>query len=264
MKIPCRGRALSDPPLVMGILNLTPDSFSDGGRWTDPKIAVQHAFDMIDQGADIIDIGAESTRPGSEPVPEEEEWSRLSSVLKEVIDSVDVPISVDTLKPGVARKAIDAGAHIINDVNGLRMEGMIEVCADSDVCVAISHMHGEYGSMHRTYMEGAYKDQIRAFLDFQCARCVDAGISDDRIIVDPGIGFGKTPEQNMGIVEDCGFLGSGHPILIGVSRKRFVREFYPDCDVDKASAVLSKKAIDSGASIVRVHNVEATVRELGI
>ena len=262
MILPLRGKVPKGHPLIMGILNLTPDSFSDGGRWNDPKIAVEHAFDMVDKGADIIDVGAESTRPGSVPVSEEEEWSRLCSVLKELIDSLEVPISVDTLKPGIAGRAIGLGADIINDVNGLRAEGMIEACAESDVSVVISHMHGEYGSMHSSYMEGDYKGQIKTFLDHQCSRCVDAGIGDDRIIVDPGLGFGKTPEQNMAIAEDCGFLGKDHAILIGLSRKRFVREYYPDCDVDKASAMLSKRAIDSGADIVRVHNVEAMVSEL--
>ena len=262
MKIPCRGRALKGSPLIMGILNLTPDSFSDGGRWTDPDKAIKHAFDMIDQGADIIDVGAESTRPGSEPVVEEEEWVRLSAVLEDLIESTDVPISVDTLKPGVAERAISAGAHIINDVNGLRARGMVDVCAGSDVCVVISHMHGEYDSMHNTYMGDDYKNEIKTFLDAQCTRCLESGMSKNRLIIDPGIGFGKTPEQNMAIVEDCSFLGDDYPILIGVSRKRFVKEYYPDTDVDKASATLSKKALSSGASIVRVHNVEAMVSEL--
>ncbi|MBE6523092.1 MAG: dihydropteroate synthase [Thermoplasmata archaeon] len=251
-----------EPPLIMGILNLTPDSFSDGGRWNDTGRALMHAQDMIDQGADIIDVGAESTRPGCTPVSADEEWSRLEPVLRELRRTVDVPISVDTMKAEVAEKALSAGADIINDVNGLRGKGMIEICADNGAAVVISHMYGDYPDMHSDHMSGDYRNEIRGFLYTQSEKAVEAGISADRVIIDPGVGFGKTPEQNLGIIEDCSFLGDEYSILIGVSRKRIVSRTYPDMDADDATAILSKKAVDSGANIVRVHNVARTVSEL--
>ena len=247
----------------MGILNLTPDSFSDGGRWNDPSKALEHAFQMIDQGASIIDVGAESTRPGSVPVSEEEEWARLEHVLRELIPSVDVPISVDTVKPGIASRCISLGASIINDVNGFRWDGMFEACAGSDVDIVISHMYGAYGDIHKGLMGPDYRQEIRSFLDGQVAKALDAGIPDANIILDPGIGFGKTPQQNLELAEDCSFLKNGHRILIGVSRKRFIRELFPDEDVDMATARISRMAVEAGADIVRVHNVAATVSELG-
>ena len=249
-------------PLVMGILNLTPDSFSDGGRWADVDKALEHAFEMIDQGAAIIDVGAESTRPGCTPVPMEDEWARLEPVLKELIPAVDVPISIDTMKSEIAARSISLGADIINDVNGFRGEGMFEVCSQSDVDIVISHMYGSYSGMHDTLMGSDYKEEIKGFLDNQVSIAKDHGISDDRIIVDPGIGFGKTQEQNLAIAKDSSFLGSDHRILIGVSRKRFIKQYYSDMDVDEATALVSKMAVDSGANIVRVHDVGRTVSAL--
>ena len=249
-------------PLVMGVLNITPDSFSDGGKWLDSDAAIAHAVEMVEQGADIIDLGAESTRPGSEPVSSEEEWERLSRVLKELVGSLGVTISVDTVKADVADKALKIGADIVNDVNGLRGDRMMQVCADHDAAVIIGHMDGEYGNMHGSYMGPSYRNEIRDFLDTQCARAVDSGISDEKILIDPGLGFGKTPDQNMDIIRDCSFLGDAHPIVIGASRKRFVRHFYPDSDPDDATAILSRIAVESGASVVRVHNVARTVSEL--
>ena len=249
-------------PLIMGILNLTPDSFSDGGRWTDVDKALEHVFAMIDEGADIIDVGAESTRPGCTPVSKEEEWARLEPVLKELIPAVDVPVSVDTMKSEVAAKSISLGVDIINDVNGFRGEGMFDVCSNSDVDIIISHMYGSYDGMHDSVMGDDYKQEIKTFLDDQIAIANDKGIPDDRVIVDPGIGFGKTPEQNLSLSKDCSFLGKEHRVLIGVSRKRFIRQYYPDMDVDEATAIVSKMAVGSGASIVRVHNVKATVNAL--
>lgn len=250
------------PPLVMGILNVTPDSFSDGGKWNDSGDAVKHALDMVQQGADVIDIGAESTRPGCIPVSAEEEWARLEPVLRNLLPIIDVPVSVDTMKPEIAEKCISMGVDIINDVNGFRAEGMMEACIGSDAVIVISHMYGDLSAMHEGCMGPDFKQEIKSFLDAQCAKAADAGIPDDRIIIDPGIGFGKTPEQNMEIVRDCSFLGTDHPILIGVSRKRFVRTYYPDIDVDEASARLSKMAVDSGAYMVRVHDVQRTVTSL--
>ncbi len=246
------------PPLIMGILNVTPDSFSDGGRWNDTERAVRHAVEMIDLGADIIDLGAESTRPGSEPVTAEEEWSRLEPVLKELV-KLDVPISIDTMKTEVAERSLSIGADTINDVNGLQDDGMIDVCADHGAAVVICHSYGVPGA-HSEVMSGDYKGQIASFLSGQCRKAMDAGIED--IILDPGVGFGKTLEQNLGIIKGCSFLGEDHPILIGLSRKRVVVRTYPDMDVDEASAMLSKIAVDSGANIIRTHDVGRTVSVL--
>ncbi len=251
-------------PLVMGILNVTPDSFSDGGRWNDVKSALDHAVRMVEEGASIIDIGAESTRPGCEPVSSEEEWRRLGPILKEIVPVLDVPVSVDTMKADVAEKSLSCGADIINDVNGFRGEGMFRVCSDYGCEIVISHMYGTYDQMHSVTMGTDYRQEIRGFLDKQISSAVDSGIEDSKIIVDPGIGFGKTSQQNMDILKDCSFLGHEHRVLIGVSRKRVVREFYPDMDIDDASAMLSKMAVESGADIVRVHNVPRTVSELGL
>ncbi len=251
-----------DPPLVMGILNVTPDSFSDGGMWDVPGRAIGYAMEMVEQGADIIDIGAESTRPGCTPVSAETEWRRLEPVLKALTDTLDVPISVDTMKAETARRSIDYGVGMINDVNGLRGDGMMDVCASSDVTVVISHMFGDYDEMHSVLMGEGYREEIKAFLDGQCAKANDAGIDDDRIIVDPGLGFGKTPGQNLSIARDCSFLGTDHPILVGPSRKRFIRELFNDADPDDATAKVCRMAVDSGADIVRVHNVARTVSEL--
>ena len=246
------------PPLIMGILNVTPDSFSDGGRWTDTGRAVGHALEMIEQGADIIDIGAESTRPGSEPVSSAEEWGRLEPVLRELV-RLDVPISVDTMKADVADRSLSLGADIINDVNGLLAEGMMQVCADRGAAVVICHSYGVPGT-HADLMSGDFKGQIKAFLDAQCRKASDLGIED--IILDPGLGFGKTTEQNLEIAKDCSFLGETNPILIGLSRKRFVVRSYPEMDVDDASAMLAKSAVESGANIIRTHDVKRTVSAL--
>jgi len=251
-----------DSPLVMGILNLTPDSFSDGGRWTDVDKALEHAQEMVQQGASIIDVGAESTRPGCVPVSSEEEWSRLEPVLRELIPSIDVPVSIDTMKAEVASKCISLGVDIINDVNGFRGDKMFEVCSENDVNIVIGHMPAPQTEVHKVSMGPDFREEIRSFLDVQVGRALEMGIPDDRIIIDPGIGFGKTPEQNMEIVKDLSFLGDGHRILIGVSRKRFVRQYYPDQDVDKASAYLARIVVESGADIVRVHDVALTVSEL--
>ena len=246
-------------PLVMGILNVTPDSFSDGGMWNDVDSALSHASDMIDQGADIIDIGAESTRPGSLPVSASEEISRLKPVLKELIPSVDVPISVDTLKTEVAEECLSLGADIINDVNGLRSEGMAEVCASAGAYVVIMHMAGMQNTTHNSVMGDDFASEIRSFLRTQTEKALDAGVRRDRLIMDPGIGFGKTVDQNVWILENSGYFSDGYPVLSGSSRKRFIRATYPETDVDDASADAALRAYRSGADIVRVHDVGKTV-----
>lgn len=246
----------------MGILNVTPDSFSDGGMWSEPRAAVGHALEMVEQGAGVIDIGAESTRPGAVPVPAEEELSRLLLVLRDLVPSVDVPISVDTMKAEVAERCIDAGATVINDVLGLRGPGMMEVCASTGVDVIIMHMNGMPETMPPA-MEGDFMADIRAFLQGRVDAALDAGIDHDSIILDPGIGFGKDPEQNSAILDSSSYFScGGFPVLSASSRKRFLGVRYPGMDRDEASALAALAAAESGADMVRVHDVGKTVRLL--
>jgi len=262
MHVTCRRGVLEDPPLIMGILNVTPDSFSDGGRWNSVRSAVEHAFDMIDQGASVIDIGAESTRPGSGRISPEEEIPRLEPVLRELLPSVSVPVSIDTMHADTADACLKLGADIINDVNGLREEGMMDVCAEYGAAVVISHMNGTMDDTHTMCMGTEYRTEIRDFLYSRCREAESSGILHNNIIIDPGIGFGKSPDQNLSIARDCSFLGNDYPVLIGLSRKRFVHQFMPDEDIDEASATISAESVRSGASIIRTHNVRVTSEAL--
>ncbi len=244
-------------PTIMGILNVTPDSFSDGGSWTDPAAAVRHALEMADQGAGIIDVGAESTRPGATPVSAEEEVRRLEPVLKDLVPSLDVPVSVDTMKTEVAARCIDLGAEIVNDVLGLRAEGMIDLCAETGVTAVIMHMNGMPESMPSS-MGGDFMNDIRSFLRERTAVALDAGIDRRRIILDPGIGFGKSPSENIEILRDSSFFSDGFRVLSASSRKRFLKELLPGTDRDDASAEAAAIAWRGGADIVRVHDVART------
>ncbi|MFA7031417.1 MAG: dihydropteroate synthase, partial [Candidatus Methanomethylophilaceae archaeon] len=182
------GSITYEHPVIMGILNVTPDSFSDGGAYAKLNSAADHAFRLIDEGAGILDIGAESTRPGWKPVSAEEEIERLVPVIKEIAPSCDVPISVDTMKTRVAEAALDAGADIINDVYGLRWEGMAELAASAGVPVIIMHMYGEPERVHSDLMTGNVLPQIKEFFEERTKAALDAGIERNRIILDPGIG----------------------------------------------------------------------------
>ena len=240
-------------PMVMGILNVTPDSFSDGGLYFSGG-AVEHALSMIDDGADIIDIGGESTRPGSDPVPSDEEIRRIVPVIRELSSVSDIPISVDTMKTEVAEAALDAGADIINDVNGMRSEGMARLISSAGVPVIIMHMKGMPKTMQLEPMQGKVTEDIVSFLKERCDYAADFGIKD--IILDPGVGFGKTAEQNVEIIDNSSAFSLGHPVLIGASRKRFLPFAYPGMERDEASVAVSLRALDAGADIVRVHNVK--------
>ena len=251
MRIGKKGREVRRP-MVMGILNVTPDSFSDGGRYLSGN-ALEHALEMLDQGADIIDIGGESTRPGSDPVPSEIEIERIVPVIRELSSVSDIPISVDTMKPKVAYAALDAGADIVNDVNGLRTEGMMDVVSSAGVPAIIMHMKGMPKTMQLEPMQGKVTGDIVDFLKERCDYAADFGIKD--IILDPGVGFGKTAEQNVEIIDNSSAFSLGHPVLIGASRKRFLPSVYPDMDRDEATVAVSLRALDAGADIVRVHNV---------
>lgn len=240
----------------MGILNVTPDSFSDGGAYAKLNSAADHAFRLIDEGAEIIDIGAESTRPGWKPVPIQEEIDRLIPVIKEIAPSCDVPISVDTMKTEVAEAAIEAGANMINDIYGLRWKGMPELVASTGVPAIIMHINGELENMHSEIMTGDVLPQIKCFFDERARVALDAGVKENKIILDPGIGFGKTGAQNMEIMQSAYYFRGKYPILIASSRKRFLTAVLGSSD-DTASAKAAAIAVDGGANIVRVHNVKA-------
>ena len=250
-------------PLVMGILNVTPDSFSDGGLHFGDAPAVAHGLRLVEEGADILDIGGESTRPGAQPVAAEEEWKRIGRVITEIGRKSDIPISVDTYKPEVARKAIRAGAVIVNDVRGLRDSEMARVVANSDAGTVIMHMQGEPATMqkHPTYTDVVA--EVRTFLALQMEEAIRQKVAPEAIVLDPGFGFGKTPAHNLELLRGLGSLQDlGRPILVGVSRKSFPQGTQDRGDARRPEVALATAAIAilRGANIVRVHDVAETVR----
>ncbi len=248
-------------PVVMGVLNVTPDSFSDGGRFLEPAAAVERALRMVEEGAGIVDIGGESTRPGAAPVPVEEELSRVLPVLERLAGHLPVPVSVDSSKPEVMRQAIAAGAGMINDVNGLRAPGAVEVLARSRAAVCLMHMQGEPRTMQQAPSYGDVVAEVRAFLGGRVQACRDAGIGGDRIVVDPGFGFGKTLEHNLELLGSLDRLAAeGLPVLVGLSRKSMIGQLTGRAaDARLAgSLALAAIAVTHGASIVRAHDVAAT------
>lgn len=248
-------------PALMGILNVTPDSFSDGGRWDSPDSARIHAFELIEQGADIIDIGAESTRPGAVPVSAEEELGRLMPALESFIDSIDIPVSVDTMKASVARKAVEAGVTIINDVSGLSDPEMATVAAELGVPIIIMSSYGTPETFRTETIPGDCIAYTKAFLEKRIGAALDAGVKEHNIIIDPGVGFGTSPEQAMEMIRNPKEFSFGkYPVLIGPSRKRFVSKFYPDMDRDEATAEICVLAVAGGADVLRVHDVACVAR----
>ena len=250
--------------LVMGILNATPDSFSDGGRFNGVVSGLQRAWQIAEQGAHILDIGGESTRPGSEPVSVEDEIARTVPVIHELVQrDYPLPISIDTSKTEVAREALNAGAAIINDVSAMSADSMIELAAATGAGVALMHMRGTPASMQR---DTAYDDLVAEVCDFlahRAATCMRAGIPREAIALDPGIGFGKSVEGNLRITRGLDKLEDlGHPVLYGASRKSFIG-LVLNVEVDQrleGSLAAAAAAILCGADIVRVHDVEETVR----
>ncbi|OPY31246.1 MAG: dihydropteroate synthase [Methanomassiliicoccales archaeon PtaU1.Bin124] len=254
-----------DRPLVMGILNLTPDSFSDGGQYFDTDQAVAHAKFMVANGADIIDIGAESTRPGSNEVDPEIELERLLPVLKELVPFIKVPISVDTRHASVAKEALASGASIINDISGLRDDLMLKLLADARVPVVAMHMRGEPRSMQQDVRYEDLVGDIYTELSHIISRAKAAGIKEEKIILDPGLGFGKEAEQNLELLRRLKeFRCLGRPLLIGASRKRFIGHVTGGDPKDRLEGSLAAAmiAVQNGASIVRVHDVPETVKVL--
>lgn len=249
---------------VMGIVNVTPDSFSDGGKYMDPFAAVEHAKTLVAEGADIIDIGGESTRPGSERVPCDEELRRVIPVVERLSREINIPISVDTYKAEVARRAIEAGASVINDISALRFDPDLgRVAADFGVPVILMHMLGEPGTMQRNPQYHDVVSDIISFFEDAVERAISAGIKPEKIILDPGIGFGKLPEHNLEILRRLReFRALGYPILVGTSRKSFIARIVGQSieERDDGTMATVALAIAGGADIVRVHDVKRTVR----
>jgi len=254
-------------PSVMGILNVTPDSFSDGARFQDVVAASGRALAMAEAGAAIIDVGGESTRPGSIGVSEQEELDRVIPVIEAIRGGTDVAISIDTSKPGVMRAAVAAGATMINDVYALRAPGALDTAAELGVAVCLMHMQGEPRTMQR---DPQYRDvvaEIAQFLDERVRACADAGIEEGRIIVDPGFGFGKTPQHNIELLANLRQLCQcGRPVLVGISRKSTLGQI-TGRSVDErmpASLAAAVIAVIRGAAVVRAHDVRATVDALKV
>lgn len=256
-----------DAPAVMGILNVTPDSFSDGGRFASRDAGLRHAIAMVGEGADIIDVGGESTRPGAGAVTEQEEIDRVIPVIESIRGELDVPISVDTSKPGVMRAAVEAGASMINDVRALREDGALEAAAELQQPVCLMHMQGQPRTMQMDPDYGDVVSEVTEFLAGRVAKCREAGLGDRLIVVDPGFGFGKSPEHNIELLANLRQLTViGVPILFGASRKSTLgvmtgRDADQRLPASLAAAVL---AVHNGASIVRVHDVAETVDALKI
>lgn len=256
-----------DRPLVMGVLNVTPDSFSDGGKFFATDAAIRQAERMFAAGAAIVDVGGESSRPGAGQISEDEELDRVIPVIEIISDGTDIAVSIDTSKPGVMRAAVNAGASMINDVYALRQDGAVEAASELDVAVCLMHMQGEPGTMQEN---PGYRDIPGDILDFLSKRitaCRDAGIDDEKIVIDPGFGFGKTHEHNVRLLASLDqFQELGMPLLVGLSRKSTLGALTGK-DVEErlpagiAAAIL---AVERGAHIVRTHDVDETIDALKI
>jgi dihydropteroate synthase len=259
------GMALKTP-LMMGIVNVTPDSFSDGGKFLAAGAAIEHAHQLIEEGADILDIGGESTRPGAEPVSIDDELRRVIPIIEALRDK-DLPISIDTMKPEVMKAAINAGASMVNDVNALRAKGALEICANSNVGVCLMHMQGAPRTMQ---LEPSYVDvvaEVKNFLVDRAQACERAGISKDRIVIDPGFGFGKNREHNLTLLRRLKeFRETDYALLAGLSRKSVLGKITGQEVVSRvpASVAAALLAVQNGAQIVRVHDVRATKDALAI
>ncbi len=256
-----------DRPAVMGVLNVTPDSFSDGGQYAAREAAVRHAVQMAEAGAAIIDIGGESTRPGAGAVSEQEELDRVMPIVEAVRRETDVPISIDTSKPGVMRAAAATGASMINDVCALQVAGALAAAAELQIPVCLMHMQGQPRTMQMEPQYGDVVAEVTLFLTERVAKCRDAGLAGNLIVIDPGFGFGKTPDHNIELLANLRQLVDiGPPVLIGVSRKSTLgaitgRDVGGRLPASLAAAVL---AVREGASIVRAHDVPETVDALRV
>ncbi len=256
-----------DRTRVMGVLNVTPDSFSDGGLYFALNAAVRRGLEMVDQGADLIDIGGESTRPRSDPVPADEEWRRVGAVIEALAGKVDVPLSIDTMKPEIAAKAVAAGASIVNDVSGMRDPAMVRAVATSKAGAVAMHMLGNPKTMqdHPEYAD--VLGEVKAFLRDRIHALESAGVPTQSIAVDPGIGFGKSMEHNLALVRGLGDLVSlGHPVVVGLSRKSFIGKLGAGEPGERlaGSVAAAAIAVARGAHVVRAHDVQETVRAMRV
>lgn len=246
----------------MGVLNVTPDSFSDGGRHHRLTHALQHARQMQADGAAIIDVGGESTRPGAKPVSEQEELDRVIPVIEQLCRELDVLVSADTMKPTVMRAAVTAGAELINDVNALRAPGALDAVRDTGAAVCLMHMQGEPRTMQANPQYADVMAEVQDFLASRIQACVQAGITADRIVIDPGIGFGKALEHNLTLLGQlAAFQTLACPLLVGVSRKSLFQKLL-DLPVDQrlhAGLSAAALAVFQGAAIIRTHDVRPTV-----
>ena len=253
-------------PRVMGILNVTPDSFSDGGRFLDRTLAIAHARAMLADGADLVDVGGESTRPGAVPVGEAEEIDRVVPVIEALVSDGAI-VSVDTMKPAVMRAAIAAGASMVNDVRALREPGALEAASRNEVAICLMHMQGAPRTMQQA---PAYDDVVREVGDFLLARaqaCEDAGVARERIVIDPGFGFGKTVDHNLEFLRRLDEIAAlGYPVVAGLSRKATIGRLTGRDVADRMAGSLAAAlaAVERGASIVRVHDVRETVDVLAV
>jgi dihydropteroate synthase len=263
MQLACRDRVLDlSEPVVMGVLNVTPDSFSDGGRYVETAVAVERGLRMAEEGAAIIDVGGESTRPGAAPVDAGEEMARVLPVIEQLAARLTVPVSIDTSKPEVMRAAVAAGARLINDVRALATPGALDAAARSGAAVCLMHMHGEPRSMQDDPRYDDVVGEVRAYLAGRLRACRAAGIDDARLCVDPGIGFGKRPEHNLALLAALDRLADpAIPVLVGVSRKSLVGIITgrPAGERLAGSVAFAALAVMQGAAIVRAHDVAATV-----
>jgi len=254
-------------PAIMGILNITPDSFSDGGLFLSRENALKQAQAMLDAGADIIDIGGESTRPGAEAVSVDQELSRVIPIIEALRAETDAILSIDTSKAAVMREAVKAGADMINDVCALRQEHALSTAAELNKPVCLMHMQGEPRSMQKNPQYNDVVGDIMLFLQLRAQAAIDAGLSRDRIFLDPGFGFGKTVQQNLQLVQQLHQFKSLHfPLLVGISRKSTIGAIL-DKGVDErliGSVVLATLLVQNGADIIRVHDVDATMDVLKI
>ncbi len=262
----CAGRPLDlGRPAVMGILNVTPDSFSDGGIFLSPDKALAQTLRMVEEGADIIDVGGESTRPGARPVSAQEEIDRVLPVVEALHKKIPQPISIDTSKPEVMRAAVKAGAGFINDVRGLREAGALEAAAQLGVPVCLMHMSGEPRTMQDNPRYADVVGEVRDFLKLRLDACINAGIPAQRLVIDPGFGFGKTLEHNIELLRGLKQMeGLGAPMLVGLSRKSMIGKALglPVEQRLHASVALAVMAVQQGARIVRVHDVGPTAEAL--
>jgi dihydropteroate synthase len=254
-------------PVIMGVLNVTPDSFSDGGRFAATDAALAHARGLVADGARIVDVGGESTRPGAQPVPEAQELERVVPVIERIRAELDCAISIDTAKPGVMRAACAAGAELINDVMALRAPGALEAARDTGAAVCLMHMQGEPRTMQQAPAYLDVVEEVAAFLRERAEACLAAGIPSERLVVDPGFGFGKTLQHNLELLGGIDVIAElGLPVLVGVSRKSMFGQLLGRAVGEREAGGLAAAAIAAwqGARIVRTHDVRATMDALKV